>query len=177
MKKALLILLMATTMTGMSIGASAQQRVVPAQCPTITMAGDYNSTTIAGGSHVNNTGTINWLGSTQNVLYTKKDTINNTGTDTLKSKLMGEYNSVYTWCHVSSISGTNTSCTLTLYATGAASYLTDPVQVYSVTVSAANPAGVYLFNNGTGWPYTNWFWVFTGVGTHSSSLYSGCTIR
>lgn len=176
MKKIILVLLAA----GIAATAEAQIiRVVPAQAEEITLAGHFNSVTEAGGA----TSTAAMAQKTykassgQNVLYTRKDTVTNTGTDTLRFKLVGPYNSVYTWCHATSISGTNTSCTAKLYVTGAQSYLTDPVEVYSVTVGSTNPIGKHLFNSGVGWPYTNGFWVFTGVGTHSTSWYGGLHVK
>jgi len=107
--------------------------------------------------------------------YTKTDTVTNTGVDTAKGKIAGPHESVYTWVHVTNISGTNTGCVVKLWASGDSSKGVDFVPIYTATVSATNPVGYYLFTGG--WPYTNFWWTFTGSGTQSSSWYSGAMVR
>jgi len=106
--------------------------------------------------------------------YTKTDTVINTAVDTFKGKLIGPQESVYTWVHVTGISGTNTSCTAKLWVSADSSAGVDFIPIQTFTVSATNPVGFYLW---TGWPYTNWFWTFTGSGTQESSWYSGLYVK
>jgi hypothetical protein len=106
--------------------------------------------------------------------YTGKDTVTNTGVDTFKGKISGPHENVYTWCHVSGISGANTSCVVKLWASADSGKGVDFVPIYTVTVTATNPVAYYAF---TGWNYTNLWWTFTGVGTHVSSWYSGLFVR
>ena len=106
--------------------------------------------------------------------YTKLDTVTNTGVDTFKGKLIGPHESVYTWCHVTGISGTNTSCTVKLWTSADSSGGVDFIPIATFTVSATNPVANYLWTN---WPYTNWYWTFTGSGTQVSSWYSGLYVK
>lgn len=170
--------LMAMCMVLLSAVGMAQQKVSIAQSAQFTTLGDYNSATVAGGAKTTaaRAQTV-WTASASNPLYTKLDTVNNTGVDTMKGKLIGNYNGVYTWCHVNSISGTNTSCTVKLWASGDAGTGTDFVCLQTFTVSATNPVAYYTFNSGNGWLYTNFWWTFSGSGTHSSSWYSGLLVR
>lgn len=152
----------------------------PTQTPKITMAGHFNSTTVAAGTST--TAALaekTWLGNTQNVLYTKLDTVTNSGVDSFTATLKGNYNSVYTWCNATSISGTNTSCVVKLWASGDNSSNTAStwVALYTATVTATNPVGYHLVNSGVKWPYSRFKWTFTGSGTHSTSWYGGVLIR
>ena len=165
--------LMATTM------ATAQSLAIyPTVTPEITLWGHFNGRTAGSGlSTAAAMATTVYKYNDQNLFFTKLDTVSNTSTDTFKFKLRGSYNSVYTWMHGTSISGTNTSCTAKLYLTGDSTYLTDAVPVYTVTVGATNPIGYHLINSGNGWPYNSGFWLFTGAGTHSTSIQCGMQIK
>ncbi len=172
------IFIAAVAILAITVSAEAQQKVCPGQSPLIVMAGDYNSTTLAGGAKTTPLRAEKvWKASLgQNRLYTSLDTIDNTEATRFYSTLNGNYASVYTWLGVTSISGTNTSCTAKLYVSADAVYSVNPVCVYTATVTA-NTTIAHLINSGEEWPYSSWFWDIQGVGTHSTSVYSGALVR
>ena len=110
--------------------------------------------------------------------YSKLDTVNNTGTGKKSFKIATKVSSIYTWCHVTSISGTDSNCTMTLWASADSSLGVDSIQLYTskIATTITNPYGL-LINSGNGWPYTNAWWTFHGTGTHSTSWYCGLMIR
>jgi|GEM_PF-2025095 len=111
--------------------------------------------------------------------YTKLDSILNTGADTFRCKLYSSNSpsTVTSWVHVTSISGTNTSCKIKLWATADSAKGVDWKVLDSVTVNNVNPQDFYIFNSGNGFPYTNFMWTFQGAGTHQTSWYSGLLIK
>jgi hypothetical protein len=176
MKRILQVGLLLISCMTLTNDASAQgQGVFLKQVPKVVTGGHFNSSTIAGGSA--SYSTVTQKDYTVFPLYTKLDTVSNTGADTVTQKITGYNNSVYTWVHVNSISGTNTSCTVSLQVTGDVCstncYTADWETVQTFTVSATGNPYKVLVNSGNGWPYTNLRWIFTGVGTHSSSWYGG----
>lgn len=155
---------------------SAQQGVFEKSPSLLKTGGEINSSTLAGGSATAQT-FKDWA--LTGPKYSKKDTVNNTGTDEIYQWLPDFARSVYTWAHVTSISGTNTSCTVKLYATGDSVYNAnaDWLLLQTYTVSSTGNPYVGNINAGINWPYTGFKWVFTGVGTHSSSWYVGMNVK
>lgn len=155
----------------------AQTGSYPAQTPTLVMSGHFNSTTAGAGTKTTSAMAERMWKQNENVLYTKLDTVSNTGVDTFKAVIKGEANSVYTWCRANLISGTNTSCTVRLLASGDNASANDYAVLYTATVTATNPVATYMFNSGNKWPYSKFWWVWTGSGTHSTSWYAGLLWR
>ena len=173
--------IIASVTAGVTNAQAQGQGVFLKQVPKIVTGGRFNSSTIAGGSV-----TPSAVGEKDNSvfpLYTKLDTVTNTEADTVYQQIKGYNNHVYTWVHVNNISGTNTGCTVRLQATADAvtgkGYAGDWKTVQTYTVSATgNPYDVLInASGGNGWHYTNFRWIFTGTGTHSSSWYGGLMIR
>ncbi len=177
MKKRIIIAVLA--IISVAVGANAQQAICPSSPPKFLTHGSYNSSKIAGGTATiaSVTPTAKLTAPSEMPLYTKKDTVSNTGVDTFKNRMTTVCNSVYTWIHTTGISGTNTSCVAKLWVSADSGFGTDFVPVYTCTVSATNPVGYHLFNSGNGFPYLQWWWTFQGAGTHSTSWYSGFTAR
>lgn len=156
----------------------AQTPVYPVQISKFIMSGNFNSTTVAAGTKTTAALAEQSWSAAQNVLYTKLDTVSNTGVDSFLFTLKTAVNSVYVWAHANTISGTNTSCKVKLWVTGDNSTAaSDWVVVDSATVGAANPVYSKLINAGVKWPYSRAKLTFTGVGTHSTSWYGGVLIR
>lgn len=173
MKRILLIALLCTSIG--SITASAQSATYKASSPVVSVAGHYNSSGIGLGG--NYSATVIPYAISAFPLYTHTSTVTNTGVDTVKAKILGFQNSVYTWCHVTGVTGTNTSCTIKLWASADSGKGADFIPIQTFTVSATNPVAYYLINSGNGWPYTNFWWTFQGVGTQVSTWYSGLFVR
>lgn len=165
-------------------GVYAQQGVSPASRASIRTGGKFNSSTQAGGSASDTS--LKTRKPAEFPLYTKLDTVSNTNADTLYQYLYGPQWGVYSWVHVNSISGTNTSCVVKCQVTGDVARGTDwsvsggtKMDWYTVatyTVSATGNPYTCAFNSGNMWLYTNMRWIFTGVGTHSSSWYCGLNV-
>jgi hypothetical protein len=110
--------------------------------------------------------------------YTRRDTVNNTGADTFNQVISSrQVSSVYTWAVATQISGTNTSCTVRLWASADSGVGVSWIPLYTATVSATNPVGYHVVNDGAIFPYRRLRWVFTGVGTHSTWWYCGLYIQ
>lgn len=171
-----------SSLTGVAFGQGGQA-VYSVRAKDVVTGGLVNGTTRTNGSAT----ASSVLSRSFNVfpLYSKRDTVNNTGTDTIYQALSGQYANVYTWCSVTSISGTNTSCTVRLQATP--DNVTGPgrtgdwITIKTYTVSATgNPYEGDITkeaSGGNGWNYTNFRWIFTGSGTHSSSWQVGMTVK
>lgn len=184
MRNRIMIILVACGLSSLTGNVFAQggQAVFPVRAKEVTTGGLFNSSTKAGGSATASTVTARLY----NVfpLYTKLDTVTDTGADTFYQQVTGEYNTIYAWAHVNSISGTNTSCTVKLQATPDAvtgkGYSGDWETIKTYTVSATgNPYSIDLAKErgAQGHPYTNFRLIFTGVGTHSSSWYGGLQVK
>jgi hypothetical protein len=174
MKKILIAMLVGVFASGLTYAQG--QQITPGTNKTISVAGDYNSSALGAGT------TRSWTpinySYTAFPLYTKTNTVTNTGTDTFRGKIIGEQNSVYVWSHVNPISGTNTSCTIKLWVSADSGRGVDFKLVQTYTVSATNPISADLINSTSGgWPFSNWMLTYGGVGTQVSTWYSGVMVR
>lgn len=185
MKNLIMIILVACGLSSLTGNVFAQggQAMFPVRAKDVVTGGLINSSTRTGGSATASSVTTRSF--TTFPLYSKRDTVTNTGADTIYQGLSGQYANVYTWCSVTSISGTNTSCTVRLQATPdnvtGAGRTGDWVTIKTYTVSATgNPYEGDITkeaSGGNGWNYTNFRWIFTGVGTHSSSWQVGMSVK
>ena len=170
MKKLLVALLVAVT-TSLTVTAQGISEY-PISNPHIVISGSFNSTI---------TNTVNAFGNTTIMpYYSKLDTpVANTGADSFTAKIQGAQRSVYTWCHVNTYVGSCGSCTLSLYASGDTGVGKDwgSGPLYTTTLNPATTSQVVTYLFGSGWPYTNFKWVFKGGGTQTSSWYSGVMVR
>lgn len=181
MKKIIIVAAMLLTATAMEVCAQGQG-VFMKRVPKVITGGMFTSSTIAGGS--NTLSAVAEKDYSVFPLYTILDTVDNTGADTVYQQIKDYANQVYTWVHVNSISGTNTSCTVRLQVTGdavtGAGYAGDWKTVKTYTVSATGNPYDHLVNSDLGvpgWHGTNIRWIFTGVGTQSSSWYAGLIVK
>lgn len=169
MKKAIFLLSIAMCcIFGGSQTASAQSGMYIHSPKRIVTGGDYNSSTFDGGSETKS----DVIARDFSVfpLYSSLNAVSDASLDTASQKIASYCNSVYTWAYVSAVTGTNTSCVLTLEVSGdyGAGINWQPIQTY--TLSGNDTSYGHVF---TGWPYTNFRWRFTGIGTHATAWYCG----
>lgn len=151
-----LILCAAVMLCGltMTTTADAQQKVIPAQCPTINAGGDFNNGT--GDTAVKN------YTADKMPLTTAYDTVVLAASagDSAREKIIGEYNSVTLEAHGTIYSGTACdSVTVTFWATatpgnGQGSFI--KLQSYTLAASTNEQVFQYLPANGIGNPQTNY---------------------
>lgn len=170
-------LLFPAVMILLTLTANAQQAVCPKDVPTLKTGGKLNSNTLGTGLATPSS-VITRNNDLQPAWYSKIDTVSNTGADSLKQTVSSEVNSLYTWCYINGYSGTNTSCTLTLYAYGDMNNIASAVPVYTTTVTSGVKTYKYTFGSGGGgFEYAGFGWFLTGAGTHASAWYAGMKIR
>jgi hypothetical protein len=180
MKKILMVVFAATLIGASFTDAAAQQGVSIVSNRTILVAGNYTYSAIAtamASAKTTSTTPISYA-STAFPIYSGTLTNTNTGDDSVLFKLSGAQNSVYTWCHVSQMTGANTGSVLKLFVTGDGS--STPVwgsAIYTKTLTGTTERVEYLINSGSGWPYTQSKWLLDGAGTQTTSLYSGLMVR
>jgi hypothetical protein len=171
MKKIFCIALMALV-AGATTEVNAQQKVCRGQTPIITVGGYINSSTLGSGK-AKDSANANW-NSASFPLYSKVDTFTGSGADTFKFRVVGDYNSVYSWVNVTSIAGTNTSVVVKLWGSGDGLFYSP---LYTNTVSATgNPYG-YIVNNGWGNPYSHYMWTTGSGATQTSSWNASLRVR
>ncbi len=160
MKKFLLSMLMlACGLTGAVTGANAQSQIYEVQ----------HTNLITGGSFNNGTGTSQKTYAVSALpLYTKLDSITNTGTDTFKAKVVGYYSSLTFQVNLLKISGTD-SASVTLWASAESGNGTNFVQLATVGTmtnsSNTQPFSIVVNNAGGGGnPYSNYWLVVKGIG-------------
>lgn len=151
------IAVLGLTMTA-PIATNAQQSVVRGQHPSVITKGDFNN------SLVSSTTLKTWT-SRDNasfpLLYTVLDSVNGTaGTDatevdTVKTQLVGEYNSVTLGFYLTKIGGRVDSFTVTYWGSiDGSNYVSLTSQ--TATNTAGTKAYSYVVNSGVGNPYTHY---------------------
>lgn len=184
MKNFVFILLVALGSSFFSTNIYAQggQAVFPTRVNKVVTGGLFNSSTKAGGTAT--ASTVSDKDYTVFPLYTKLDTVRNTGADTFYQAVKGNLDQVYIFAHVNSDSGTNTACTVRIQGSpdkmSGKSLSNDWITLQTYTVSATgNP---YEFNSkkdgaGAGHTYEGYRVILTGSGTHRSSWYCGMNAK
>ncbi|NBT57478.1 hypothetical protein EBT16_01725 [bacterium] len=144
---ALVACLFATTVFG-------QQKVIPAQCPTIVAGGDYNNGTV-------DTAVKNWVAANMPI-YSGLDTVQTAvgAGDSVREKLVGEYNHVNFETHATIYTGTSCDSVYVYYwgtctqGNGQGSWKL--LQSTTLTASTSEQVVTLLPNGGVGNPYTNY---------------------
>jgi hypothetical protein len=111
-----------------------------------------------------------------NPYYTKLDTVSNTAADTLYCTLPAWYNSLTFSYLVTKLTGTPSSCTITLQASNEPwSTAIDYTTLYTDNISTNTTQ--YYTHVIAGNPWTRYRVIFTGVGTQSCSWLSNVLER
>lgn len=150
MKKTILAIAV-TLITGMSF---AQQRVIPSACPTVTVGGDFNAGTYDT--------TAKSYTAAQFPLYTALDTAQTAvgAGDSVRAKLVGEYNHVNFETHATIYTGTSCDSVYVQYwgtctkGNGQGAYRL--LQTTTLGTTTSEQVISYLPNSGLGNPYTNY---------------------
>jgi hypothetical protein len=169
MKKIFLCALVLGLAGGTGITAKAQQAVCIAQTPKVIVGGKINSATLGSGSATAAAATT--YNAASFPLYSKIDTFTGSNSDTMAFNVVGTCNSVYTWTHITSIAGTNTTVVVKLWQSP------DNVgwdAVQSTTVSATPQ---HISYSATGNPAGYYKWTVGSGATQTSSWYSGLKVR
>ncbi len=156
--------------------AQAQTNTMPALKNPVRHGGEMNGRTATTGS-TTAISVISRGNTADSLWWSKAVTVTNSANDTVIHKIPDCVNSVYTWCVASGLTGTNTSCVISLWGVGDPNNDSSAVQIYSVAATSGTNVYGQTISSGNGFPYSALWWVFDGAGTQTTQYKTGIKIK